>query len=171
MDKSLKIIFVAALAPFLLNACAKEAPPPPQPVKKAQAQPQPAQAKADTTDKTAGVDSTLDVKRRNPFQSHIVILKGTEGPKKIRGPLECCELNQFRIIAVVISADGSYALVQAPDTKRYIVKHGDVMGAREGKVIGFDARGITVREYERDEAGKVVNTSDTELRLPAEKVQ
>lgn len=167
MSRSYKIFFIAALIPFLFTACKKaEETQQPFPIKKAPAQ-QPAEVKApETTDLSAQADSTVDVKLRNPFQSHIVVMKGVEGAKKIRGPLECCELSLFRLIAVVVGEQDGYALLQAPDGKRYVIRRGDVLGTREGKVVKIFSNGITVRELYRDEEGKVTKTEDTELKLP-----
>lgn len=168
MSRTYRIFFIAALIPLLLTACKKaEEPQQPFPIKKAPAQ-QPAEVKApETTDLSAQADSTVDVKLRNPFQSHIVVMKGVEGgPKKIRGPLECCELSLFRLVAVVVGGQDGYALLQAPDGKRYVIRRGDVIGTREGKVVKVFPKGIMVREQYRDEDGKVIKTEDTEIKLP-----
>jgi Tfp pilus assembly protein PilP len=69
-------------------------------------------------------------------------------------------------MAAVVSKDKSYALILAPDTKRYIVKKGDAIGTREGKITKIDISGITVREVERDARGEILSTPETELRLP-----
>ena len=83
--------------------------------------------------------------------------------------MECCELNLFRLVAVVLSPESSYALVESPDKKRYIVRRGDLIGAMAGKITRINAKSITVREYDRDVTGKVISTNDEELRLPISK--
>lgn len=164
MVKRFRILFAIALVPLLLISCKKEEQPQPVPVKKAQPA-RPAQA-PQTIDITAPAEPSIGLKQRNPFLSYLVLLKGVEGAKKIKGPLECCELNQFKLVAVVVSSERSSALVQAPDSKRYIVKVGDIMGARDGRIVKIEDRSITVREYARDDAGKVTSSADIEIRLP-----
>ncbi len=102
---------------------------------------------------------------RNPFLSYIIVRKSREKRERIKGPLECCDLNLFRVMAVVVSDNGSYALVHAPDGKRYIVRRGDLMGQNSGRVIRIDSGGIKVREYMRDDDGRVVSFKDRSLKI------
>jgi Tfp pilus assembly protein PilP len=67
---------------------------------------------------------------------------------------------------VVVSSENSYALVESPGKKRYIVRRGDFIGAVGGKITRINTRSITVREHDRDSTGKIISTSDEELRLP-----
>lgn len=173
MSRRLLIALLATVLSLSLAACKKEEPQPEQPVKKAQP------AKPAAIAATAGIDtsakiepSVVDASRhRNPFQSHILLMRGSgEGPRKIKGPLECCELTLFRVHAIVAAKNGAFALVQAPDGKRYVVRKGDVIGTKEGKVMKIDGKAITVREFTRDQDGKVLSTDDTEIRIPVEKV-
>ncbi len=169
MLKNLKILIVlAAVSLFMVSCGSKEEAssgsfarakiPAPAPV----AEP----ASADIFD-----SSELDANapRRNPFLSFIVINRDANKVVKIRGPLECCELNLFRLVAVVLSSESSYALVESPDKKRYIVRRGDLIGAMEGKITRINAKSIIVREYDRDVSGKIISTNDEELRLPLSK--
>ncbi len=108
---------------------------------------------------------SMERPRRNPFLSYIIVRKGREKAKRIKGPLECCELDLFRVMAVVLSGDSSYALVQSPDGKRYIVRRGDLMGQKSGRIIKIDSTGIKVREYIRDDDGRVVSFKDRPLKI------
>lgn len=169
MLKTAAVIFLTALLPLALLSCKKAEEPQQPPIKKAAPQPQ-QPAAVEPVDKAAKIDSTIEAKLRNPFQSHIMAMKGVEGPKKIKGPLECCELSLFRVVAVVYAApESSYALVHAPDGKRYVVKRGDTIGSREGRIVKINVRSITLREYTRDQDGNVVSTEDVDLRLPEKK--
>ncbi|MFQ5428020.1 MAG: pilus assembly protein PilP [Thermodesulfobacteriota bacterium] len=103
--------------------------------------------------------------KRNPFLSYIMVRKGKEKVQRIRGPLECCGLNLFRVMAVVLSGDSSYALVHAPDGKRYIVRRGDLMGLVGGRVVKIDSDGLKVREYTRDDEGRALSFKDRELKI------
>ena len=107
------------------------------------------------------------VNRRNPFVSYYAT-QVKKGPVRIKGPLECCELGAFKLMAVVSGVGASRALVQAPDGKRYIVKRGDLMGLKSGKVFSITKGGLKIREPVLDEEGKVVSSTDYELTLPLE---
>ncbi|HAO93867.1 MAG: hypothetical protein A2X93_01755 [Deltaproteobacteria bacterium GWC2_56_8] len=172
MARRFVILFLAASLSLAITACKKEEPKPEEPIKKAQPAAQAApQAAPASIDASAKADASVEAsRRRNPFQSHILLLRGTaDGPRKIKGPLECCELALFKVHAIVAARDGAFALAQAPDGKRYVVRKGDVIGTKEGKVIKIDGRAITVREFTRDQEGKVISTDDTDLKLPAER--
>lgn len=167
MIRELKILLVAMAIPLLLVSCKKEEPAVPPPVKKAQSAPaQAPMAAAEAVPKPAPVEPGIEGKHRNPFLSYIVLMKGVEGARKIKGPLECCELALFRLVAVVAGIDNPAALVQAPDGRRYVVKRNDIIGAREGRIVKIGDRSVTVREFARDEFGKVTTSADVELRLP-----
>jgi len=108
---------------------------------------------------------SLERPRRNPFLSYIIVRRGRQKAERIKGPLECCSLELFRVMAVVLSGDRSFALVNAPDGKRYIVRRGDLMGQNGGKIIKIDTSGLKVREYERDDNGRVMSFKDRPLRI------
>ncbi|MBI5902327.1 MAG: pilus assembly protein PilP, partial [Deltaproteobacteria bacterium] len=134
-----KIFFAIALITAALVSCKKEAAQvqQPRPVEKAQpAQAQ--QAAAPPGGEAPKSEAAIDAKSRNPFQSHIILMRGVEGAKKVKGPLECCEIALFKVVAIVAGTDNPVALIQSPDNKRYIVKKGDLIGSREGHVTGID---------------------------------
>ncbi|HLC17776.1 MAG TPA: pilus assembly protein PilP [Thermodesulfobacteriota bacterium] len=165
MVKRLLNTTLVILMPLVLLSCGGPEPEESEPLKRAQ----PPEAAVEDT----GVEQQAAPARtfgapldRNPFLSHIMLQKGTKEETKARGPLECCELGLFRLLAVAVSPDNSYALIQAPDSKRYIVRRGDVLGPRGGKIIRVDTKGIAVREYTRDARGKVLSSNDTEINLP-----
>jgi len=158
------LLLIALSASVIFLGCGREEPDM-GPIKRA---PRPAEepaAEAASAREAVGQVAPLGAKQRNPFQNYILLTRGDEKAGKVRGPLECCELELFKVNGVVLAPDDSYALVQAPDGKRYIVRPGFVMGLREGKVIGIDSRGLTVREYVRDSKGKVISKNDVELSL------
>jgi Tfp pilus assembly protein PilP len=171
MTRILTIIIALALAPVLLSSCNKAEEPQQTPVKKpARVVQHPAPGAVDMTAGIAG--SVIDARHRNPFQSHIILMKAAPGSaRKVKGPLECCELSMFKVLAAVVGVSDSegFALIQAPDGKRYVVRRGDVMGAREGKVTKIHSKGIDVREHMRDEDGKIKSTEDVELRIVEKK--
>ncbi|MBI5887240.1 MAG: pilus assembly protein PilP [Deltaproteobacteria bacterium] len=170
MMNTLKICAVSAFAVMLLASCQSKEPPAQgvvTPPKKAQVTPPPPPDVQGKPDEAAQAKPEAP-KRRNPFSNYMLNVKAqaAEKGKRIKGPLECCELNVFRLIAVVNARDSSFGLVLTPDGKRYFVHVGDMMGTRDGKVIKLESRSLTVREYIYDEFGKLTGHSDTPVRLP-----
>jgi len=168
MIKRFLIFLALAALLFPLISCSKNEEVKVEPVKKAV----PAltsKAPAPAINMAAPVESTAEVKQRNPFQSYVLLMKA-DGAKKVKGPLECCELGLFKLQAVVIGQENAFALVLSPDGKRYIVRRGDVIGAMGGRIIRIEPKSIIVREVNTQD-GKVISSNDTELRLPADKLQ
>ena len=161
--KYVKILLLAALALGLASCGSKET----RPLRPRRARPRPAAGKP-----AEPALPTIEHKRinpekprRNPFLSYIIVRKGREAHKRIKGPLECCDLDLFRVMAVVLSKNGSYALVSAPDGKRYIVRRGDRMGLNGGRIIRIYSEGLKVREYARDDEGRIVSHRDRTLKI------
>lgn len=172
MIRRLLTIAALVMAGSLLISCGNTEEPRQLPIKVPAKAAKP--AAPESIDTSAGISSSIEsAKLRNPFQSHIMVMKAApEMSKKIRGPLECCEVGMFRIMAAVVGvtdAEG-FALIQAPDNKRYVVRRGDILGARDGHVIKIHSKGIVVREHTRDEDGKIKSTEDIELRLMEKKI-
>lgn len=170
MMNKLKILAVSAVAVTLLASCQSKEPPAQNvvtPPKKAQVAPPPLPGEQVKTDEAAQAKPEAP-KRRNPFSNYMLNVKAevAEKGKRIKGPLECCELNVFRLIAVVNAKDNAFGLVLTPDGKRYFVHVGDMMGTRDGKVIKLESRSLTVREYVYDEFGKLTGHNDIPVRLP-----
>ncbi len=122
----------------------------------------------DAVDKDLGkviVDTSIAL-NRNPFRSYLAtIVEEDEG--RVRTPLECCNLQTFRIIAIISGIEDARVLVVSPDGKRYEVRRGDLIGAREGRVYAITSKGLLVDELLKDEkSGKMVRTR-VELRLPS----
>lgn len=170
MINRIRLLVILITVPLLLVSCKGKEPQSTAPVKKPQAAKPVEAAKAtEALEAAAKIEPTEGASLRNPFLNYILITRGTEKPKKIKGPLECCELSSFKLIAVVSSADNAFALIQSPENKRYVVRRGDVMGVRDGRVVKIEARSITVRELTKDERGRTLSSNDVELRLASEK--
>lgn len=102
---------------------------------------------------------------RNPFQSYITPDVTTYD--RVLGPLECCELSLFRLMAVISGVDRPRALIMAPDGKKYITKKGDVMGLRGGKITKIYKNKIIVEESFKDSDGKKMIKEYVEISLPS----
>jgi len=163
-------ILTAIIALTFFVSCNKAEEAPQAPVKKPAKAAASQAAAPESLEMTAGLAGSVEGAKsmRNPFQSHIVLAKAAPGAaQKAKGPLECCEISMFKVLAAVVGVSDSegFALVQAPDGKRYVVRRGDIMGAREGRVTRINDKGLVIREVTRDEDGKVKSTEDIELKL------
>ena len=104
---------------------------------------------------------------RNPFQSYIIPAEAI-GEERVRGPLECCEIGLFRLMAVISGVDNPRALIMAPDGKKYITKKGDLIGLKSGKIVKIAKSKVIVEEKFKDSSeGKVVREF-VEIRLPSD---
>jgi type IV pilus assembly protein PilP len=94
---------------------------------------------------------------RDPFRSLIQTAEGTETSAidVARTPLESYNVSQLRLIAVVIAADASYALVILPDGKSYTVKMGMNLGLHDGVVTEIRSDEIVVEEAIKDHKGNL----------------
>lgn len=89
--------------------------------------------------------------RRDPFKPLIekketIVEKINKRPAKIKGPLEKFELNQFRLMAIMIVKGAPRAMVKAPDGKSYTVKVNDYIGMNDGLVKNIETKVIDVDE-------------------------
>jgi type IV pilus assembly protein PilP len=104
---------------------------------------------------------------RNPFKSFIVQMKPKEDGR-VKGPLECCEIELFRLLAVITGVHEPKALVLAPDGKRYTVKKGDYIGLKSGKITEINKSGLVVTEPVYDAYGNQSSTRKAALTLPSD---
>lgn len=166
MLRRLHIFLMAALLPFVLISCGGKEEKFTAPVHKPKAAAAP-KAAEQAGPQTELHELTAASKDRNPFVSYIMLMRSERTPAKIKGPLECCDVSRFKLLAVIVAPPNSSALLQAPDGKRYIVKNGDLLGSRDGRIVHIKSRSLVVRERTLDEAGKVISSEDVELMLPA----
>lgn len=87
--------------------------------------------------------------RRDPFKPLIekkerIADKVHTRSEKIKGPLEKYELDQFRLIAIMIVKGAPRAMVSAPDGKSYSVNVSDFIGMNGGKVINIETKVIEI---------------------------
>lgn len=155
------------LLPAMLMSCGEKPQEKSVPIKKIESRPQSPVKPDARLDAHAQIEPTVKAKKRNPFVNYVVTIKGPE-KLKVKGPLECCDIPVFKLLAVVISPDKTFALLQSPDNKRYIVRKGDVIGTRDGKIVKFSQRSITIKELVPEEPGRPATAIETELKLPLE---
>lgn len=110
--------------------------------------------------------------RRDPFEPLFTIT-----PKPFEGPLpsgrepitvlEKYDLQQFRVIGIVLGELGDYAVILAPDGKSYMISAGTRLGKFDGEVIDISENVVLVKEQPRfrHEHKIVVKEQDSPLYL------
>lgn len=167
MTRTLKIAIAVIALPFLAASCNKADDAAEERIARPAVKKESVKA-AEAVEKPVYKESGETPDLRNPFQSHLIVARGGDSPVKVKGPLECCEVSSFKLLAVVVGSSDpeGYALIQAPDTKRYVIRKGDALGTREGRVVKFTSKAVIVREVSRDDEGKVRSSEEIELSLP-----
>lgn len=160
-----KRILLALLVPMFLSACdSGEQQRSSAPSQKPNA---PSVKKVDEVAPVPAVEAKKsEPPLRNPFQSYILLKRGEiDKSATAKGPLECCEIATFKVVAALVAGDEPYALVSGADNKRYIVRIGDKVGLNGGKISVINTEGITVKEILRDIDGNVVNVNEVKLSV------
>jgi Tfp pilus assembly protein PilP len=103
--------------------------------------------------------------RRDPFVP-LVLRQETEKRRGVT-PLEDYEISEFKLVAILSSKSGYYAVITMPDGKSYTVKEGMRIGLHGGKVQKIHKDSVVVRETVRNERG-VLGQRDTVLKLRLE---
>lgn len=161
---------LAALA-LALAACGskpKSAPPPPAPVASAPvAAPAPV---AEPEKKPAEPTwSYTSVGKRDPFRSFLSEIERGQHSLATRcaTPLGRFELEQLKLVAVVIGLEDPVAMVEAPSGVGYAVRRGVCIG-KNGGVVGAVRSGEVVVSEWAVRADGTRDRTQTVLRLPKE---
>lgn len=164
-----KYCLLLLTVPFLLTACKGEEPSQPAAVTKKRA---PKRVK-----KPVAVVKEVDVKKtqvalpigkieRNPFKPFTVA--GIKKIAKPATPLQRYQVGQFKLVAVIWGIDPPVGMVEAPDGKGFVVKRGDLIGNRNGRVARVKRNSILIVERYKDHTGRMV-TEKLEIKLPSSK--
>lgn len=78
-----------------------------------------------------------------------------EGPKRILTPLEKIDLNQMRLVAVIIMEKRRIAMVEEASGKGYEVGIGTYIGKNQGKVSEIKDSSIVINERVKDYKGRL----------------
>ncbi|MCF6247346.1 MAG: pilus assembly protein PilP [Desulfobacula sp.] len=76
-------------------------------------------------------------------------------PARILTPLEKIELNQIRLVAVIVMKDRRIAMVEEAGGKGYEVSVGTYIGKQSGKITQIKDSSIVIREPVRDFKGRL----------------
>lgn len=72
-------------------------------------------------------------------------------------PLQRVDLNQLRLIAILVGKGESRAMVAAPGGKSYILKKGTLVGKNDGVVKEINEEAVVVEERYIDFSGEVIS--------------
>lgn len=107
---------------------------------------------ADPTSETKDEDSVAEeafaynpAGRRDPFAPLVYQISAVPAQEqRTLGPLEKFELNEFRLLAMMIVKGAPHAMVKAPDGKSYTVVPGDLIGPNGGVVKRIETKAFEV---------------------------
>lgn len=80
-------------------------------------------------------------------------------------PLQRFELDQLRLIGIIMVKPQPIAMVSAPDGKSYILKKGVKLGKNNGSVIAITIDAVVVKEEYLDISGDT-RSATVEIKLP-----
>ncbi|MBZ0157246.1 MAG: pilus assembly protein PilP [Alphaproteobacteria bacterium] len=128
-----------------------------------------AMAKANPEEgKTQGLTGPYDYNakgRRDPFTP--LIKKTEQENKRILTPIERYTTDEVKLVAVLWTGKGYYAVVTLPDGKSYTLREGTKLGPHGGKVLRISRDSMVIREQIKDYRG-TVSPKDTTLKLRRE---
>ena len=105
--------------------------------------------------------------KRDPFSSPFSQLSESPEPSaELHSPLQGIELEQVRLVGIVMNTEHARALVEDHTGFAYVVSPGTPIGPRGGVVKTIEPRRIIIEEYETDVSGKPQRTQH-ELTLMA----
>jgi len=103
--------------------------------------------------------------RRDPFVPLTRIRRPVTETTEPETPLQSFDLNQFRLVGVIIGKGASKAMVVAPDGKSYVLGKGIKIGKNNGVVIEINSDAVRVEEKYYDFSGNVIENIQ-EIAVP-----
>lgn len=146
-------------------SCDQAPPPPPPPSKVEKTEPPPPteSMEEEVVEEEPTPEYEYDpAGRREPFQTLIaseipavedVII--TPPPEELTSPLQKFDLNQIKLVGIILGGLGDYARVKAPDGQSYTINVGTLIGKHKGKVVSISENVVLVRETIEYESGTV----------------
>ena len=98
----------------------------------------------------------------NPLQAIVEVSEETGVPLT---PLQKFDLEQLRLIGVIVGRGEPRAMVIAPDGKSFILRNGTKIGKNNGSVIDITTESVRVNERYFDFTGEVKSRIQ-EIKLP-----
>lgn len=151
-----------------LAGCSDEAPQPPQPQQSTSVKTPAAQAPAPVAEAEVKAEAEfvyVTEGRRDPFVPLSVIRRPLVTSDQPATPLQSYDLNQFRLVGVIVGKGESKAMVVAPDGKSYILSKGVGIGKNNGIIVKITSEVILVEEKYYDFSGNVIQNIQ-EISVP-----
>ena len=104
--------------------------------------------------------------RRDPFVPLSKIRRPLDdAPTEPATPLQSYDLNQFRLVGLIIGKGAAKAMVMAPDGKSYVLAKGVKIGKNHGVVIDINGGAVVIKEKYYDFSGNVIENLQ-EITVP-----
>ncbi len=103
--------------------------------------------------------------RRDPFVPLTRIRRPIGGSDEPATPLQRYDLDQFKLVGVVVGMGESKAMVTAPDGKSYILAKGVKIGKNNGVILEINSEVILVEEKYYDFSGNIIENIQ-EITVP-----
>jgi type IV pilus assembly protein PilP len=107
------------------------------------------------------------VGKRDPFRTYFAEVDDTEGGKEGQSELQRFDIDQLKLIAVIVGTATPTAMVEDPTGMGHVVKVGTLMGKHWGQVKHIRRGEIIVQEEFRDVTGRRVSHL-VPLKIPDE---
>lgn len=119
-------------------------------------------------EEVAAVYTYNAIGKRDPFRTYFAELEREESDKRKLTELQKYDLDQLRLVAVVVGTASPKAMVEAPDGKGHVVKLGTLIGKHWGQVKHIRRGEIIIQEEFRDFTGRRV-THLVPMKLPEDR--
>lgn len=167
MSRKVRVCLVVLCLSLLLTACKGEEPQP-QVVSKKQVVKhavKPVFVKLESPAKEKALVGVTLIER-NPFRPFL-FAKSSEifEPKT---PLQRYSIGQLKLTAVIWGISQPVGMVETPDGKGYVIKKGDLIGDKNGRVVQVKKSSVVIVESYKDHTGKAI-VNKTTIKLPSSK--
>jgi len=172
--RGLAVVACALLGGLALAACGDDQATPPTPAEAAAAAAAQAAAPASApeadkkADDSDAVYTYNAIGKRDPFRTYFAELEHEETETRKLTELQMFDLDQLKLVAVVVGTATPLAMVEDPAGKGHAVKVGTVIGKHWGQVKHIRRGEIIIQEEFRDFTGRRV-THLVPMKLPEEK--
>lgn len=151
-----------------LIGCSEESPPSPPPPKSVAVKTPPASKVSSPEVKVEDKKTEfvyVTEGRRDPFVPLTPIKRPLEISSEPATPLQSYDLNQFRLVGVIVGKGAPKAMVTSPDGKSYVIAKGVKIGKNNGVVKEINSDVILVVEKYYDLSGNVIENIQ-EITVP-----
>ncbi len=108
--------------------------------------------------------------KRDPFRSPFLLVLEQETPETVKTPLQRFDLEQLKLVGIILKANEYRALIEDSEGLGYIVTKGTPIGLKGGVIKAIESKRVVVEEYETDFYGNR-RVQKRELQLVAETPQ